>query len=136
MGPTVFSRFLSSTEFCFIFCERARVTVRAKGCAVNSAFLVQLRKMLDKYFGGLAWSVNLVEEVGLTRMEGSGSVRGRKVEGIFGRSGQGIVHRDCTGNAESSGQWLVVSDLVPGCGENHDRRRRLNSWGAVVMAPQ
>jgi CBS domain containing-hemolysin-like protein len=82
MGPSVFSRFVSSTEFWFSFYERARVNVRAKGRAVNSVFLVQLRKMLDKYFGGLAWSVKIVEEVVLSRMKGVGSVWERAVGGI------------------------------------------------------
>jgi hypothetical protein len=120
MGPSVFSRFVSSTEFWFSFYERARVNVRAKGRAVNSVFLVQLRKMLDKYFGGLAWSVKIVEEVVLSRMKGVGSVWERAVEGIFRGWGQGIVHRHCTGNAETqwsvaSGQWSVFRSRL--CGE-------------------
>jgi len=136
MGPSVFSRFVSSTEFWFSFYERARVNVRAKGRAVNSVFLVQLRKMLDKYFGGLAWSVKIVEEVVLSRMKGVGSVWERAVEGIFRGWGQGIVHRHCTGNAET--QWSVASgqSFVLGCAENHVRRCWLNSCGAVLMAPQ
>jgi len=36
----------------FYFCERARVNVRAKGRAVNSVFLVQLRKMFATDFHG------------------------------------------------------------------------------------
>jgi hypothetical protein len=120
MGPSVFSRFVSSTEFWFSFYERARVNVRAKGRAVNSVFLVQLRKMLDKYFGGLAWSVKIVEEVVLRRMKGVGSVWERAVEGIFRAWGQGIVHRHCTGNAETqwsvaSAQWSVFRSRL--CGE-------------------
>jgi hypothetical protein len=43
----------------FIFVEKARVNVRAKGRAVNSVFLVQLRKMFAADFRGLARSVNL-----------------------------------------------------------------------------
>jgi hypothetical protein len=38
--------FVSSARVRFIFCERAKVNVRAKSAGVNSVFLVQLRKIL------------------------------------------------------------------------------------------
>ena len=83
------------------------MNVRAKGRAVNSVFLVQLRKMFAAEFCGLARSVNLLEDVALSRTEGLGSDGGRSLEGVLGRSGQWIVHRGCTGNAER--QWSVAS---------------------------
>ena len=118
------------------------MNVRAKGRAVNSVFLVQLRKIVATDFHGLARMENLLEDRVLSRTEGLGSVCGTEVDGFPGRPGQWIVHRGCTGNAESSGrgqgsvsrgQWPA---LAPGCAENQVRRRRLNSCGAVLMAPQ
>jgi len=98
------SRFLSATDFRFIFAERARVNVRAKGRAVNSVFLVQLRKMLAADFRGSAGMENLLEDVVLSRTEGLGSVLGRGLEKNLFRAGKVIVHRGCTGNAESRGR--------------------------------
>ncbi len=57
----------------FIFVERARVNVGAKGRGVNSVFLVQLRKMFATDFHGSTRVVNLVEDVRLSRTEGLGS---------------------------------------------------------------
>jgi hypothetical protein len=111
------------------------VNVRVKGCAVNSVFLVQLRKIVGRGFRGSAGMENLFEDVVLSRAEGSRCVCGGASSVVLGEWGQGIVHRGCTGNAESSGQWLVVSGqlLVSGLVENHGRRRRLNSCGAVRL---
>ena len=61
-------------EFSFTFCERARVNVRAKGRAVNSVFLVQLRKMSATDFRGSTRMKNFLENVTLSRTEGAGSV--------------------------------------------------------------
>jgi hypothetical protein len=85
----------------------ARVNVRAKGRAVNSVFLVQLRKMLATDFRGWARMENLLEDMVLSRAVGLGSVWGRVLEKNFFRVGKLIVHRGCTGNAER--QWSVIS---------------------------
>jgi hypothetical protein len=93
-----------------------RVNVRAKGRAVNSVFLVQLRKMFATDFHGWARIVKLVEGVALSCTEGLGSVREsvrrEKLRGVWGR----IVHRGCTGNAERrraaiSDRWPVISEV-------------------------
>jgi hypothetical protein len=88
------------------------VNVGAKGSAVNSAFLVQLRKMLSTDFRGSTRMVNLLEDVTLSRIQGSGRVAESASGDGFRRTGKRIVHRGCTGNAETviSGQWSVVSD--------------------------
>ena len=114
------------------------MNVRAKGRAVNSVFLVQLRKIVATDFRGLARMENLLEDMVLSRTEGLGSVSGRVLEEFLPGSGHGIVHRGCTGNAESSGQWAVVSDqfLFPSFAENDVGRCWLNSCGAVLLAPQ
>jgi hypothetical protein len=57
----------------FVFVERARVNVGAKGREVNSVFLVQLRKMFATDFRGLTLIATLVEDVRLSRTEGLGS---------------------------------------------------------------
>jgi hypothetical protein len=48
----------------------------------------------------------MARDVSLSRVQGACSVYGRAVEGSLGRSGQWIVHRGCTGNAER--QWSVI----------------------------
>src|ERR1700684_394559 len=45
----------------FIFIERARVNVRAKGRVVNSVFLVQLRKIVGTDFRGSGGMETLLE---------------------------------------------------------------------------
>jgi hypothetical protein len=90
--------------FGFIFVERARVNVRAKERAVNSVFLVQLRKIVATDFRGSARIKDLVSDVSLSRVEGLGSAGGRVPVRNFLRAGKLIVHRGCTGNAESGGQ--------------------------------
>ena len=114
------------------------MNVRAKRRAVNSVFLVQLRKIVATDFRGLAGMENLFEDVVLSRTQGLGSVCWRVLGRNFLRAGKLIVHRGCTGNAESGGQWPGVSGqfLFPDGAENHVRRRWLNSWGAALMAPQ
>jgi hypothetical protein len=92
----------------FIFVERARVNVRAKGRAVNSVFLVQLRKIVATDFRGLARIQNLLEEMVLSRAVGLGSVHGGTLREMLESEKKGIVHRGCTGNAESSGQGSVI----------------------------
>ena len=80
------------------------MTVRAKGRGVNSVFLVQLRKMLATDFRGWARIKELDRDVSLSRMEGLASVCGRALEGNLFGARKLIVHRGCTGNAESGGQ--------------------------------
>jgi hypothetical protein len=79
------------------------VNVRAKGRAVNSVFLVQLRKIVATDSRGSPRVKDLGGDVSLSRVQGLGCVGGGAVEGFLGRSGQWIVHRGCTGNAESNG---------------------------------
>ena len=79
------------------------MNVRAKERAVNSVFLVQLRKMVAADFGRSTRIKNLVGDMPLSRVQGLGCVGAGLVEGFGGRSGQWIVHRGCTGNAESGG---------------------------------
>jgi hypothetical protein len=85
------------------------VNVRAKGRAVNSVFLVQLRKMLATDFRGWARMENLLGEMVLSRTEGLGSVWGRVLGKNFLGVKKLIVHRGCTGNAERQGQGAGVS---------------------------
>ena len=74
--------------------------------AVNSVFLVQLRKILATDFHGSARIVNLVEGVTLSRTEGSGSVGENAGGKKFNGGARRIVHRGCTGNAER--RWPVI----------------------------
>src|SRR5580700_289775 len=99
--------------FRFIFVERARVNVRAKERAVNSVFLVQLRKIVATDFRGSARMKGPVRDVSLSRMKGLGSVWRRAWREDFLNVEKLIVHRGCTGNAESSGQWSVASSCSP-----------------------
>src|SRR5271169_2577791 len=96
-----------SASVWFIFHEKARVNVRAKGRAVNSVFLVQLRKIVATDFRGSAGMENLLDGMALSGAEGLGSVWGRVSEKNFFRVEKLIVHRGCTGNAER--QWSVTS---------------------------
>jgi hypothetical protein len=79
----------------------------------------------------------LVGNVSLSRTEGLRSVWRTTVEGFFWRPGQGLF----TGVAQEM-QKAVVSDQrvvgSHGCWLtlNQARRRRLNSCGAALMAPQ
>jgi hypothetical protein len=70
---------------------------------------VQLRKIVAGDFQGSAGTKELVGDISLSRIGGLGSVYGRAFEKHFLRVGKLIVHRGCTGNAESSNQWPVVS---------------------------
>jgi hypothetical protein len=56
------------------FCLMANQNVRAKGRAVNSVFLVQLRKMVATDFRGSTRIKNSFKDVRLSRTEGAGSV--------------------------------------------------------------
>ena len=110
--------------FRFIFIEKARVNVRAKGRAVNSVFLVQLRKIVATDFRGSARMKGPVRDVSLSRMKGLGSVWRRAWRQDFLSVEKLIVHRGCTGNAESSGRWPVASSCSPAV-------RRTTSKGVV-----
>ncbi|MCU1304214.1 MAG: hypothetical protein JWQ87_4498 [Candidatus Sulfotelmatobacter sp.] len=120
------------------FVRGARPNVRAKSDAVNSVFLVQLRIIMATDFRGLSRIK--------TSFFRSGKARGWLRLGPWGRTrgagvkcGEPIVHRGCTGNAESgavlSSQFSVLS-LSCWLVENHDSRRRSNSSGATLTAPQ
>jgi hypothetical protein len=75
MGLLRLQPFLVLAEFRFTVCERARVNVRAKGRAVNSVFLVQLRKMLATDFCGSTWIGDVIENFVPRRIQGLGFVR-------------------------------------------------------------
>jgi hypothetical protein len=97
------------------------VNVRGNGGAVNSVFLVQLRKMLATDFHGLARIVNFVEGVAVSRCGGLGSDFENASGEVFARSSERIVHTACTGNAErqwavTSGQWSVELPARFACG--------------------
>jgi len=100
------------------------VNVRAKGRAVNSVFLVQLRKIVATDFRGSARMKGPVRDVSLSRMKGLGSVWRRAWRQDFLSVEKLIVHRGCTGNAESSGRWPVASSCSPAV-------RRTTSKGVV-----
>ena len=93
------------------FSLRANQNVRAKERAVNSVFLVQLRKMFATDLCGSARTKNFFGGVAVSRVEGAGSICGKAREGKFARTRRLIVHRGCTGNAER--HWSVVSDQWP-----------------------
>jgi len=75
------------------------VNVRAKGRAVNSVFLVQLRKIVATDFWGSARMEGLLENMVLSRAEGLGSLCGRVSSGVFWEMGAGDcsqgLHRKC-----------------------------------------
>jgi len=96
---------MSLAETCFLL--RANQNVRAKERAVNSVFLVQLRKMFATDFRGWTRIKNFFKNVWLSRAEGADSFCGRELGEKFGRRRRLIVHRGCTGNAER--QWSVAS---------------------------
>ncbi|MGA9975617.1 MAG: hypothetical protein WBP98_12475, partial [Candidatus Sulfotelmatobacter sp.] len=77
----------------------ARVNVRAKGRAVNSVFLVQLRKMLAADFRGSARIKGLVRDVSLSRIGGVDSVCGTARGGKIIQAGEvdcaQELHRKC-----------------------------------------
>jgi len=54
---------MSSAEFHLVFGMRISENVRAKGCGVNSVFLVQLRKILDANFYEVEGIDNLAEDI-------------------------------------------------------------------------
>jgi hypothetical protein len=83
-----------------IFCLRAGLNVRVKSRAVNSVFLVQLRKFSAADFRGSTLIKNLVEDAPLSRTEGAGSVVESRFQKKSPADGRRNVHRGCTGNAE------------------------------------
>jgi hypothetical protein len=87
-------------------------------------------------FYGSTGIKNFFRNVAVSRLEGLSSVCAGARGESFGRVGQRIVHRGCTGNAER--QWSVGSGrfTVAGFVENHTSRRCSNCFGAALIAPQ
>ena len=52
---------------------------------------------------------NFERDIAPRRVEGAGSEGEGTSGGSFALAGQQIVHRECTGNAESSGWRMVIS---------------------------
>jgi hypothetical protein len=88
------------------FLLRANQNVRAKGRAVNSVFLVQLRKCLPGIFLDGDGSGTFFDDAAVMRVEGLSWDCGNRLGEKFWRTERLIVHRGYTGNAER--QWSVA----------------------------
>ena len=91
------------------FCLRARPNVRAKERRVNPIFLVQLRKMLAEDFPGSMRMKNSGRNGSLSRLQGLASICRKARREKTAGAGRLDVHRACTGNAESSSRFPVLS---------------------------
>jgi hypothetical protein len=108
------SQVLVWAEFRFSFCERAKENVRAKGRAVNSVFLVQLRKMLATDFPDQHGLKRLSKNVVPRRIQGLVLIAMRREEKLSdcGRADCAQrMHRKCR-KAESGGRDQGLVNLV------------------------